>query len=638
MSVTEPVEGSLEGTVPETVHPRPQLVRPDWTDLCGDWGFAYDDDNVGLTERWQESDKPFDRAITVPYPPESARSGVHDPAYHPVVWYRLETAVATPRAGERLLLHFGAVDYRATVWVDGLLVGRHEGGHTPFAFDVTDALNGTDGTAGAEGDRHVLVVRAEDRPTDVTQPRGKQDWQPEPHAIWYHRTTGIWQPVWLEHVPATHVSDLQWTPEVDAGRVRVEVRLSTVPARPLTVAVHLRLGDEVLAEQRFRVEDDHAVADIAIPALRNGQDEGRLLWSPEQPTLVQARVELHDGARGEDSLVDGVDSYLGLRSADIGDGRFLLNGHPYYVRSVLEQGYWPESHLAAAGPDALRREVELAKELGFNAVRIHQKVEDPRFLYWCDRLGLLVWGEMANAYEFGPIAVERLTREWLDVVRRDRSHPCVVTWVPINESWGIQHASTQPAQRSLSESLYHLTKALDPSRPVLANDGWEHSGSDIVGVHDYAPRGDDLRERYADAAAVEHTMRAARPAMRPVLLAGFDPGDRPVMLTEFGGVRYSLDPDDEGWGYSQSSTEQEFAERLAELVDAVLDSRALAGFCYTQLTDTEQEQNGLLTADRRPKIPVAQVREIIGRAARSMPLEALTRPTERGQEAATAKE
>ncbi|HWL96472.1 MAG TPA: glycoside hydrolase family 2 TIM barrel-domain containing protein [Nocardioidaceae bacterium] len=637
MTATE----SVEGTVPHTVHPRPQLVRPDWTDLCGEWGFAYDDDNVGLTERWQESDKPFDRSITVPYPPESARSGVHDPAYHPVVWYRLETAVATPRAGERLLLHFGAVDYRATVWVDGLLVGRHEGGHTPFAFDVTDALNGTGATQpldGPDGDRHVLVVRAEDRPTDVTQPRGKQDWQAEPHAIWYHRTTGIWQPVWLEHVPATHVSDLQWTPEVDAGRVRVELRLSTVPTRPLTVAVHLRLGDEVLAEQRFRVEDDHAVADVAIPALRNGQDEGRLLWSPEQPTLVQARVELHDGARGQDSLVDGVDSYLGLRSADIGDGRFLLNGHPYYVRSVLEQGYWPESHLAAPDPDALRREVELVKELGFNAVRIHQKVEDPRFLYWCDRLGLLVWGEMANAYEFGPTAVERLTREWLDVVRRDRSHPCVVTWVPINESWGIQHASSQPAQRSLSESLYHLTKALDPSRPVLANDGWEHSGSDIVGVHDYAPRGDDLRERYADAAAVEHTIREGRPAMRPVLLPGFEPGDRPVMLTEFGGVRYSLDPGDEGWGYSQSSTEQEYAERLAELVDAVLESRALAGFCYTQLTDTEQEQNGLLTADRRPKIPAAQVREIIGRAARSMPLEALTRPTERGQEAATAKE
>ncbi len=405
--------------------------------------------------------------------------------------------------------------------------------------------------------------------------------------------------------------------------------------------MHLWLGDEVLAEQRFRVEDDHAVADVAIPALRNGQDEGRLLWSPEQPTLVQARVELHDAASGDDSLVDGVDSYLGLRSADIGDGRFLLNGHPYYVRSVLEQGYWPESHLAAPDPESLRREVEQVLELGFNAVRIHQKVEDPRFLYWCDRLGLLVWGEMANAYEFGPIAVERLTREWLDVVRRDRSHPCVVTWVPINESWGIQHASSQPAQRSLSESLYHLTKALDPSRPVLANDGWEHSGSDIVGVHDYAPRGDDLRERYADAAAVEHTMREGRPAMRPVLLAGFEPGDRPVMLTEFGGVRYSLDPGDEGWGYSQSSTEQEYAERLAELVDAVLDSRALAGFCYTQLTDTEQEQNGLLTADRRPKIPVAQVREIIGRAARSMPLEALTRPTrptERGQEAATTKE
>jgi beta-galactosidase/beta-glucuronidase len=596
------------------VHPRPQLVRSQWTDLSGKWGFAHDDDDVGLTDRWQHTDKPFDRTITVPYPPESKLSGIRDTGYHPVVWYRLETKLPRRSDGERLLLHFGAVDYRAMVWVDGNLVGTHEGGHTPFGCDITDSLD--------DKRTHTVVVRAEDRPTDATQPRGKQDWKVKPHAIWYHRTTGIWQPVWLESVPDTYVSELQWTPDVAAGRVTMEVGLNRVPRSPMTVSVRLRHDNEVLAEQQVRITRDRATAHVDIPALGNAQDRGRLLWTPERPRLVDAEVSLrHDGA-----TVDSVESYLGLRSTGIADGRFLLNGHPCYLRSVLAQGYWPESHLAAPSADALRREVELIKELGFNAVRVHQKVEDPRFLYWCDKLGLLVWGEMANAFEFSTVAVERLVREWLEVVRRDRSHPSIVTWLPMNESWGIQDVTLDPAQRHYADTLYHLTRALDPTRPVLSNDGWEHSSSDIVGIHDYAPRGDLLRERYADADAVGRTMQG-RPAMRTLLLPGYEPGDRPVMLTEFGGVRYTSNRLSRGWGYSQAGSTKDFAERLSDLFDAVLDSTELAGFCYTQLTDTEQEQNGLLTADRKPKIPAKQVREILGRAARSMPLEALSRPS-----------
>jgi beta-galactosidase/beta-glucuronidase len=599
-----------------TVHPRPQLVRKQWTDLSGKWGFAHDDDDIGLTDGWQVSEKPFDRTITVPYPPESKLSGVKETGYHPVVWYRLEIKTPRPPNGERLLLHFGAVDYRAMVWVDGNLVATHEGGHTPFSCDITNALT--------DERKHSVVVRAEDQPTDATQPRGKQDWKVKPHVIWYHRTTGIWQPVWLERVPDTYVADLHWTPDIAAGRVTMEVRLNRVPRSPVTVAVRLAHDKEVLAEQQVRMTGDSTTAHIAIPALAHAQDRGRLLWTPERPRLVDAEVSLQQGQ----ATLDTVESYLGLRSTSIADGRFLLNGLPLYVRSVLEQGYWPESHLAAPSADALRREVELIKELGFNAVRVHQKVEDPRFLYWCDKLGLLVWGEMANAYEFSTVAVERMVREWLEVVRRDRSHPSIVTWVPMNESWGIQDVAVQPAQRSYADALYHLTRALDPTRPVLSNDGWEHSNSDIVGVHDYAPKGDLLRERYTDRDAIEQTLQR-RPAMRTVLLSGFDPGDRPVMLTEFGGIRYTSNRLNRGWGYSQASSAKDFAERLTDLVDAVLDSHELAGFCYTQLTDTEQEQNGLLTADRKPKIPAKRVREILGRAARSMPLEALSRPTDR---------
>ena len=591
----------------ENVHPRPQLVREEWTDLCGEWGFAHDDDDTGLASGWQLRTEPFDRTIVVPFPPESKSSGIHDTAYHPVVWYRREIAVADPSGDERLLLHFGAVDYSARVWVDGVHVGAHEGGHTPFSCDLTDAL-------APDREEHVVVVRAEDPPTDVAQPRGKQDWRPEPHGIWYHRTTGIWQPVWLERVPATHIVEVQWTPDIAAGRVRLEVGLNRTPDTAMTLRTRLHLHGDLLAENTVRLTSHRTVTDIAIPALLDGPAVDLPLWSPQHPTLVHAELRLIDETR----TVDLVASYLGLRTVGTEDGRFLLNGLPYYVRGVLAQGYWPESHLAAPDADSLPREVELIKQLGFNTVRIHQKVEDPRFLYWCDRLGLLVWGEMANAYAFDSEAVERLTREWLEMLRRDRSHPCIVTWVPMNESWGIQAMVTDPAQRSYPTGLYHLTKAIDPTRPVISNDGWEHTESDIWSIHDYAARGDRLRARYGDRDRIEHMLRRGRPAQHRILLDEAADRGQPVMLTEFGGVRFVSDEGQQGWGYSTVASPDGLVDRLAELFQAVLDSPDLAGFFYTQLTDTEQEQNGLLDESRQPKIPADRVHTMVQRPAAAM--------------------
>ncbi|GAA4662044.1 glycoside hydrolase family 2 protein [Amycolatopsis dongchuanensis] len=584
---------------PEEVCPRPQLVRQDWITLCGPWGFAFDDGDRGLAEGWQHGADAFDRTIVVPYPPESELSGVHEPEPHAVVWYRREFEAPRPAPGQRLLLHFGAVDYRASVWVNGALVGTHEGGQTPFSFDITGVLG-----AGAQS----IVVRAEDRPADVAQPRGKQDWRAEPHDIWYHRTTGIWQPVWAEVVPEVHLRELHWTPDLLRASVTCEGELSGPAA---TVRVVLRHDDEVLADQSVRVEDSAFRFDIAIPALRHGQDRNRLLWSPEHPALVDATVTVESG----DGQVDEVASYLGLRDVGTADGRFLLNHLPYYPRMVLEQGYWPQSHLTAPDAKALRREVELVKELGFNGVRVHQKVEDPRFLYWCDRLGLLVWGETANAYEFGPTAVERLTREWLEILRRDRSHPCIVTWVPINESWGVPDIASSPSQEHFARSLYHLTKAVDPSRPVIGNDGWECPEADVYGVHDYVPTGSSLRSRYGDKATVSESLRAGRPGARRLVLGEPDP-DRPVMLTEFGGLTYA---EGENWfGYSTVADGEDLVHKLDDLVSAVLDSPALAGFCYTQLTDTEQERNGLLTADRTPKADPARIRAVLRKPTKAL--------------------
>lgn len=591
------------------IHPRPQLVRQNWRDLSGDWQFAFDRTDIGSTENWPTRTEPFDRTITVPYPPESKLSGVHEPDTPAVVWYRRHVKTAAMPADQRVLLHFGAVDYRAQVWVNGRYVGEHVGGHTPFHFDVTQCLD--------EAGEQSVVVRVEDRPTDVTQPRGKQTWAAEPHGIWYQRTTGIWQPVWLEHVPTTHVAELHWTPDVANARVGFEVRLAEYPSRQLRLRIRLRLGDELLAEHTELVSDRYHRGDVAIPAARNGEQLARLLWSPEQPTLLDAEVTVLDG----DQVVDDVASYLGLRTVQVGDGRFLLNGQQFYPRLALEQGYWPQSHLAAPSADALRREAELVKELGFNGVRIHQKIEDPRFLYWCDRYGLLVWAEMPSAFEFEPATVERFVPEWLDVVRRDRSHPCVVAWVPLNESWGVRHIAEVAAQRHYATALYHLTKSTDPTRPVISNDGWEHTESDIWSVHDYAPCGDSLRQRYGDEAAVARTLRERRPTRRKVLLGDPTYRGQPVILSEFGGLSYAPEPGQRWFGYGTVGSAEEYERRLRDLIDAVLDSAEIAGFCYTQLTDTEQERNGLLTENREPKLPTERIRAILSRPTAAIPAE-----------------
>lgn len=596
------------------LHPRPQSARAEWTELTGTWQFAYDDGHQGLEHDWPSRDDVYELQIQVPYPPESKLSGIHDPSYHPVVWYRREIACPRPDNGDRILLTFGAVDYRATVWVNGHRVGDHEGGHSSFTLDITTALL-------ADHEEQVLVVRAEDWHDDVTQPRGKQDWAEQPHGIWYHRTTGIWQPVWWERVNPHYLSDIHVTPDVLHGRIEIDARLPRPLATGLALRCRVQFEGQLLAETTVAVTDPHPRASVELPFARNYQEVHRITWSPEWPNLLDLSLTLLRS--GEP--VDEITSYTGYRSIGYADGQFLLNNQPYYLRMVLGQGYWPESHLAAPTPQALRREVELIKQLGFNGVRVHQKVEDPRFLYWCDRLGLLVWGEMPSPYAYAAITVERLTREWLEVVHRDRSHPCIVAWLPLNESWGFQMIEHDPAQQHFATALYHLTRAVDPTRPALSNDGWEHTDSDIWGVHDYGPSGHGLRERYGTPDATHHSLRQGRPGRRRVLLQeGTDRG-QPVIITEFGGLSFAPAAGEDWFGYSTVATPEALAETFHDLVTALLDSPSIAGFCYTQLTDTEQENNGLLTADRQPKAPVERIRASLNQPANANPAEEVDR-------------
>lgn len=592
-------------------HPRPQLVRRHWRELAGTWGFAVDDADEGEAARWY-ADALFVRTIQVPFPFESPASGIHDTGFHPVVWYSRrfgaddlaaagygpDSPASMPR---RLHLRFGAVDYRARVWVDGRFLGEHEGGQTPFSFDITDALDATLA-------EHTVVVRAEDDPLDAAQPRGKQDWRLEPHSIWYHRTSGIWQPVWLEATAATAVTLLHWTPDLVAGTVRVRVDLTGRPPAGSTLTYSLSYDGQPVAEASHTVSESTCRATITLPQQANGQAADELHWSPEHPRLLDATVTLTTAG----TPVDRVHSYLGLRSAAVGAGRFLLNGRPYFVRSVLQQGYWPQSHLASPSPHALKRDVELIKELGFNAARVHQKIEDPRFLYWADRLGLLVWGEAPGAFAFSAAARRRTVAEWMAVLERDHSHPSIVTWVPVNESWGLPHVASDPAQAAFAAALAALTRAADPSRPVVSNDGWEHVDSDIVTIHDYEADGATLRARYLDGAALERMLAGPGPAGRRLLLAGQESADRPVMLTEFGGISFAVGTAAaDAWGYSAATSTDDFLARLSSVVAAVCASEVLAGFCYTQLTDTLQETNGLLDGTRTPKAPLHRLRQII---------------------------
>jgi beta-galactosidase/beta-glucuronidase len=580
------------------------LVRSGWSDLTGTWGFALDDGDVGLREQWfapgRLGDEAFSKTIVVPYPPESAASGIGDTGFHPIVWYRLvldPPPATAPRA--RRILHFAAVDYRAQVWLAGRYLGEHQGGSTPFSFDVTDVL---DTSAAAP----VLVVRVEDDPLDVAQPRGKQDWRLLPHGIWYHRTTGIWQTVWIESVPVLHLRALDWSPDIQAGTVTLSLELNERPKAPASVEVRLQLGDELLTKLSFGQSEPRSSTVITLPPQTKSMEREGLLWSPEHPRLIDAEVRI----AGPDS-VDVVTSYFGLRSVGWSDGHFLLNDRPYYLRAVLEQGYWPRTHLAAPDGEAQQREVELIKDLGFNAARVHQKVEDPRFLYWADRLGLLVWAECPSTYEFSAVAVERTAREWVEVVRRDRSHPCVVTWVPVNESWGVRQIAHDPAQLDYVRALYHLTKALDPTRPVVSNDGWEHADSDIIGIHDYGMTHHELAANYADETAIRRLLSGLGPLGRRMQLLDHPYRGQPIVVSEFGGIGFNTSPDDSTWGYGTVGTAADFEDALRQTFTAIQASPVLAGFCYTQLTDTHEEVNGLTDAHRKPKLPPDVIRSIV---------------------------
>ncbi|HJQ82552.1 MAG TPA: glycoside hydrolase family 2 TIM barrel-domain containing protein, partial [Candidatus Binatia bacterium] len=549
------------------------------------------------TRRWHSPDEVTWRtAIVVPFAPETRASGVGEAGFFQRCWYRRRIDPPALGPDERLVLHFGAVDYAATVWVDGDCVVHHEGGYTPFSADL--------GARARPGRPLTIVVCVDDDPHELSKPRGKQDWKREPHVIWYPRTSGIWQTVWMERVPATAIAGLVWTPNLERWEIGFEARLDGAPRHDLRLAVRLHVGDLVLAEDVYALTAGEVTRRIALsdPGIDDFRNE--LLWSPASPTLIDAEVRLVDA---DGTVIDDVRSYTALRAFTLQGDRTLLNGRPYGLRLVLDQGYWRDTGLTAPDDAALRRDVELAKEMGFNGVRKHQKIEDPRYLYWADRLGLLVWEEMPSAYRFTRTAIERLTREWLEAIARDVSHPCIVAWVPFNESWGVPNLPEIPAQRHFVQALYHLTHTIDPTRPVIGNDGWESIATDIVGIHDYDQDVERLARRYETDEVIPHLFRRERPGGRLLALDGHEHAGQPIVLTEFGGIVCAPDRA-RTWGHARATGPADFAAQYEALLATIHRLTLFAGFCYTQFADTYQEANGLLSADRVPKFPLDAIR------------------------------
>jgi beta-galactosidase/beta-glucuronidase len=566
-----------------TEHPRP-LLRRAWTSLDGPWAFSLDGEA-------------FDREIVVPFAPESPASGIGEPRVERC-WYRRTIEVAPPAADERVLVHFGAVDRVATVRAGDGAVGAHEGGWTGFSVDVTEA---------ARAGSFELTVRADDDPDDHEAPRGKQDWRGEPHLIWYHRCTGIWRTVWLERVPSVHVSGIDWTCELAAMSARAEVRIGG-PVDGHRVRVVLRHGDRVVGDATARVVGGSAsvVLEVGDGSI---DDRWALPWWPRRPALLDAEVTLLDGG---DRVVDRAMSYTALREVRVEHGRVLLNDRPTFLRLVLDQGLWPDTGLTPPDVDALRRDLELTRALGFNGVRKHQKTEDPRFFALADELGILTWVELPSAYRPSARSAQRLLAEWAEVVSAHRSHPSVIAWVPTNESWGVPALATDDRQRATAEALAAVARALDGTRPISVNDGWETTGGEIVGVHDYEQDPAVLAARYRDAGAVDEVLTGPGVSGHRVDLDRRGAEGRAVVLSELGGVSLA----EEGtWGYATASSPEDLLERYRAQWAAVHASSALAGACWTQLTDTHQEANGLLRMDRTPKADP----DALSRATRGKP-------------------
>ena len=575
--------------VPRAEYPRPQFERADWVNLNGEWSFALDLSDSGRDRNYYAS-RGFDGKITVPFAPESDLSGVGYKDFINSVWYQRTIRIPAEWVGKRVKLNFGAVYYVSEVYIDGRFVGRHYGGSDSFSFDITDYVG--------DGGEHSLVVHAESRLRDGEQPGGKQSMLQYSHGCSYTRTTGIWQTVWMEAVNEFGLERVQVLTDIDLKQLTV-IPTYYGSANGNSLSVTVKDGDKIVA----RAESTAAQGMPLAVSIKNPK-----LWSPESPFLYDVIYEVKN-ASGE--VLDRVESYAGMRKIHIDGNKIYLNNKPYYQRLVLDQGFYPDGVWTAPSDEALRRDIEMSKEAGFNGARLHQKVFEERFHYWADKLGYLVWGEMASWDKNYNLvgAARNFLSEWSNIVVRDRNHPALVVWTPFNEEWGTP---SNEAGRFMTD-VYDETRRLDPSRPVNTVSGGLYVISDFCTAHNYEQDGEKLHRILFDGENFYQPQGPDRGFERAILKLRYD-GRVPYILDEFGGIKCAETQPESGnsWGYGDAApTREDFYKRLEAQVKAIVDhSDKICGFCYTQLTDVEQEQNGVYYYDRGSKFDMKRVSDI----------------------------
>ena len=570
-------------------YPRPQFERTEWKNLNGIWDFRLTDE-----EEWTH--------INVPFVFQSKLSHIGKKnSMCDSMQYRRVFSIPNDWNGKKIILHFGAVDYFAKVYINGKLAGAHEGGNTGFAFDITDLLT---------NETELLEVCVTDPCDDETILRGKQFWQKEACGIWYTRSSGIWQTVWLEPVNPVHIEKVRFTSDIDTGNVDIKLFLSEVKEN-LSCRISISANDKQINDIVIRPgqKEVSVVLNVFGNKILNTSTHGNgMCWSPENPVLFETSLRLFLN----DVEVDKVQSYFGMRKIEARNGMIYLNNHPYIQKLLLDQGYWPDGLITAPSDEAFRKDICMAKAMGFNGCRKHQKCEDPRFLYWADKIGFLVWGEMAACPQFTADSAVRTMNEWASAVNRDYNHPSIVTWVALNESWGVPQIERDTMQQAFSLALYYEIKSLDKTRLVISNDGWEITKSDICTIHNYQhghEQETSKQQAFRDNISTLKSILNMQPSGRKIYAGTYEYNGEPVMLTEFGGISLDTQGSD-NWGYTyvQSGTQLEIVyQRLIEDIKA---SEVLFGYCYTQLADVQQETNGLLTEDRKYKVDPQIIKKI----------------------------